>query len=190
MTHVDETPVVHFSYRVQPQFAFSFLTEGQRASSSLADVFSVDHLTSATAMPDTLRSDIAVQDTNGALLMLAREEAAHRPKIRPVRHFALTPGRTACRTRSRAMTDGCVVRPAYPTHLLIVSARRARPARLAPIQPSEAAIAATRAALCWEGPTAPTPGLGLRTAMHFIAIAGLFTTVAETAAAQQVLALF
>ena len=86
MTPVDETTAVHFSYRAQPAFAFMLLTEGPRTPSSLAEVLPWADLTQA-AMPDALCSEIAMQDQTGALLVLARQEAAHRPKVRPVRHI-------------------------------------------------------------------------------------------------------
>jgi hypothetical protein len=194
MTPAIETIVVHFAYRAEPKFAFALLTDGQSTPSSLAEVLPFHLLTYAAAMPDALSHDTTAQDRSGALLMLAREEAAYRPKIRPVRHVGRASDQTRRKPRSRAMTDGCTdsltVRPAHPTHLLIVSARRVRPARLSASQPVAAAIAATRTALYPAVPTTSAPQLGLRTAAHLVAVAGLFMSVAETAVAQQMLALF
>ena len=189
MTPVDETTAVHFSYRAQPAFAFMLLTEGPRTPSSLAEVLPWADLTQA-AMPDALCSEIAMLDQTGAMLVLARQEAAHRPKVRPVRHIGHVSDRTRRNPGARATTQGQPVHPAHPTHLVIVSARRARPPRLSVSQPVAEAITATRAALYPEVPTAPAPHSGLRTAAHLVAIAGVFMSLAESAVAQQMLALF
>jgi hypothetical protein len=190
MTPVDETIVVHFSYRAQPEFAFTLLSDGQSAPSSLVKMLPCDDLTYAAATPTAFCNDIVTQDPDGALLVLARQEAAQRPKIRPVRHFGQVSDRTHRKIRARASADCRPVRPAHPAHLVIVSARRARPARLSVSQPIAIAITATRAALYPEAPVTPAPHYGLRAAAHFVAITGVVMSLTESAVAQQMLALF
>jgi hypothetical protein len=179
MTHVDET-TVHFAYRDQPAFAFMLITDGPYGTSPLAQVMPQVTPIPASAMPDL----------TGALLLLARDEAQYRPRIRPARCVGHASDGTRRAPRSRRMTEGQTVRPAHPTHLVIVSARRARPARLSASQPVAAAITATRAALYPEVPAAPGPQPGLRIAAHLVAITGVFMSLTETAVAQQMMALF
>jgi hypothetical protein len=178
--------IVQFSYRAQPECIFMLPTSEQCPATSPAPVLPHDSLTCAPAVLDRVCNDPAPERQTSALLLLAGAEAAYRPKIRPARPV----GRPDRMIRARVAKVRKSVRPAHPTHLVIVSARRARPTRLSAWLPVEEATIAARDALYPSEPPTPAPHHGLRIAAHLVAVAGIFMSIAETAAAQQMLGLF
>jgi hypothetical protein len=184
MTPANDTIVVQFSYNARPECPFALLRDSQISDASY------DVLTYATIVPEDEHGDIAAQHQNGTLIWLAQADAAYRPKIRPVRHLGASSDRMQRKHRACVATTGHPVRPAHPTHLVIVSARRQRPARLVASQPVAAADQATRAALYPAIPTVRAPQNGLRLAAHGVAIVGLFMSLTDSAVAQQMLAMF
>jgi hypothetical protein len=186
MTPGNEAEIVQFSYRAQSECIFMLPHSEQCPVTSPAQMLPHDGLTCASAVLDRLCNDPEPERQTTAMLLLARAEAAYRPKVRPARPT----GRSDRMILTRGSAERAPVRPAHPTHLVIVSARRARPTRLSAWLPEDEATTAARAALYPSEPGTPTRHHGLRIAAHLIAVAGIFMSIAETAAAQQMLALF
>ena len=185
MTHVNASNVVQFSYRAFPETIFTQMTGTHCAAPLGTEMLPIDGLTDVSVFQDD-----QCHARTGTLLSLAREDAAYRPKVWPVR-LARKPADGSKHMRGRsASAEGQPVCPTHPAHLLIVSARRARPARLCANQPVAVAMAAARCALYPEVPVSSGAPHALRTIAHSVAIVGLFMSVAQTAAAQQMLSLF
>lgn len=185
MTHVNVSNVVQFSYRALPETIFTQMTGTHCTTQVRAEMVSFDGLTK-----EPIFHDGHCEDQTASLLAFARAEAAFRPRVRPIHPARKTvEGGAQKRTRS-AVAEGRPVCPVHPTHLVIVSARRARPARLCASQPVAVAIASARDALYPDVPVSSAPQNGLRMVAHCTTIFGLCTTIAQTAAAQQMLSLF
>ena len=183
MKPASEINVVQFSYRAQPDCILVQMADQHGPLSSPSDM---SGLTCTALMSDGPGCNLIVLDRTGALVSLARSEAAYRPRIHPLRPATLHRSGSRARTAAQAT----VVRPTHPAHLVMVSTRRTRPARLSACLPIDATIIAARAALYAEPPQEPTTHQGLRSVAHLVAFIGIFTSLAETAAAQQVLSLF
>jgi hypothetical protein len=186
----NEANIVQFSYHAQPESIFMLPMSGQCPATSHAQMLPHDGLTCAPTRLDRPCNDPVPERQTTALLLLAHAEAAYRPKVRPVRPASRSSGRPERMVRPRAPVEGRPVRPAHPTHLVIVSARRARPARLSAWLPVAEATIAARSALYPTEPTRTTQHHGFRIAAHLVAITGIFMSFTETVAAQRMLGLF
>jgi hypothetical protein len=185
MTHANTSNVVQFSYRALPDTIFTQMTGTHCGASLRAEMLPLDGLAEATVFHDG-----HCEDQTGTLLIFARAEAAYRPKVQPTRPTRKA-GESGTQKRLRsAAAEGRPVCPTHPAHLVIVSARRARPARLCASQPVAVAIATAREALYPEKPATSAPQNGLRMVAHSVTIFGLCMTAAQTAVAQQMLSLF
>ncbi len=194
MTPVNEGQIAQFSYHAQPMCIFTLLTDQHCPAPSVAQIPPQDDLTCATVALDRVYGD-AAPERQTTTFLLGRETALLRPRIRPARPVGHAPDRQGQTRRARMTADGTAtdrapVRPTHPTHLVIVSARRTRPARPSVWLPVEQANTAARTALCAAAPAMAAPDHGQRTVAHVVALIGIFMSLAETAAAQQVLSLF
>ncbi len=188
MSPVNEATVIEFSYSAVPECIFTQLSGAHDADAPLGQPRHDDWLPYAAAMPDSARDDVASFAHTGVLMLVTRPGAPQARLIHPMRPVR-QPSQNARRSPREAAGKGPVL-ATHPAHLVAVSARRPRPARLVTTRPAADAIRAARLALYPPVSAEPAPGHMLRTTAQIMAITGVFMSLTQSAVGQKMLALF